>query len=144
MFTTNFYETDVTKDISLCFMQTFVSNNLWKIALSENKKRTCTILYFLVFFDILGPKNCQKKVEIRPWDLSHELGTEILVENAVKNASRSFFSTHFVKIWGHFGWIGVPGPACTVLGSNVEVVAEMSKFLPRRRSVQFGCCQLGR
>ena len=38
------------------------------------------------------------------------------VQNAGTNASRSFFSTHFVKIWGHFGWIGVPGPACTVLG----------------------------
>ena len=32
------------------------------------------------------------------------------------NASRCFFSTHLVTIWGQFGWIGVPGPACTVLG----------------------------
>ena len=71
---------------------------------------------FLQIFDILGPKMGQTKVEIEVvgplWLDPHRNS----VQNPGLEVSKSFLATHFVKIWGHFGWIGVPGPACTVLG----------------------------
>ena len=79
--------------------------------------------------NILALKNGFKKVEIegvRPlWLDSHrnsapEPGLDV---------SRSFFSTHLVKIWCHVCRIGVPGPACTVLGPNGEGVPKLKSLI---------------
>ena len=69
-----------------------------------------------------------KKVEIevvRPLWLDPHRNS---VQNPGLEVSKSFLATQLVTIWGHFGWIEVPGPACTVLGPLGPHGASQSQF----------------
>ena len=80
----------------------------------------------------LGSKRYPQKVEIRPPGPLQRARDRNSVQKAGPNASRCFFPTNFVKIWVHLGWIGVPGPACMVLGQFTGIQSEF-----RRISVEF-------
>ena len=95
-------------------------------------------LAFPDFLTFWVQKIIKKKLRLRGWDPSHELGTEILCKRPVRMPRDLFFSTNFVTIWGHFGWIGVPGPACTVfrgLGSKWVPIFRLN--VPKLREACF-------